>query len=144
MKPHDHISQMWQGLREIINRTYAESDRDESKNALRDYAEDISWSDDLEKLLSEETHNEKQHRGQRSMRGFSTQDAAKLILCTNVLRGSELSTMPSALTFIQFRATAAEANLIGYLIRDFVTPEWRALVEAYDYSDLMKQAEVSA
>ena len=144
MKTHDHISQIWQDLRETINQAYKASSSSDEGSALRDYAENISWHDDLEKLLASEVTNERQHRGTRSVRGFSSQDAAKLILCGNILRGSELTEMPSALTFITLRPSAAEANLIGYLIREFVTPEWKQAVESYDYSELMKNAEVSA
>jgi hypothetical protein len=139
---HQHISQLWQGLREVIDRAYESHPVEEEKNALRDYAKDQSWSDDLEKLLASETANERQHRNARSVRGFSSQDAAKLIICNNVLRGSELEQIPSALTFISFRASAAEANLLGYLIRGFVTPEWKASVESLDYADCMKTASV--
>jgi len=141
MRTHEHIDKMWRGLRDIINETYQNNASMDERLCLRDYAENISWSDDLNKLLAEETHNEKQHRHTRTVRGFSAQDAAKLILCGNVLRGSELREMPSALTFITYRKTAAEGNLIGWIIREFITPEWRALVEAKDYSELMQAAD---
>lgn len=143
MKSHDHINAMWQGLREIINETYQNNESREERLALRDYAENISWSDDLEKLLREETANEKQHRGTRSVRGFSSQDAAKLVLCGNVLSGSRLKQIPSALTFITYRKSAAEANLIGWIVKEFITPEWLALVESKDYGQLMKDGEAA-
>ena len=138
---HQHITQIWDGLRDAVDRAYQSATTDETK-ALRDYARNISWSDDLEKLLASETTNEKQHRNTRSVRGFSSQDAAKLIICGNVLRGSELETIPSALTFITFRKSAAEANLIGYLIRAYLTPEWKQSVQSLDYSECMKSSEV--
>lgn len=137
---HQHINQLWLGLRDAIDRAYQSATNDESKS-LRDYARNISWSDDLEKLLASETTNEKQHRNTRSVRGFSSQDAAKLIICGNVLRGSELKTIPSALTFITFRKSAAEANLLGYLIREHVTPDWKASVQSLDYSECMKAGQ---
>ena len=138
---HQHITQIWDGLRDAVDRAYQSATTDETK-ALRDYARNISWSDDLEKLLASETTNEKQHRNARSVRGFSSQDAAKLIICGNVLQGSELETIPSALTFITFRKSAAEANLLGYLIREHVTPEWKQSVQSLDYSECMKSSEV--
>jgi hypothetical protein len=138
---HQHITQLWIELRDAIEHAYQAATTEEGK-ALRDYARNISWSDDLEKLLTAETANEKQHRQSRPVRGFSSQDAAKLIICGNVLRGTELETIPSALTFITFRPTAAEANLLGYLIRAHVTPEWKASVESLDYSECMKNGEV--
>ena len=145
LNTHQHITQIWDGLRDAIDATYAASQKKDfsgsayaNSSCLRDYARNISWSDDLEKLLASETANEKQHRNARSVRGFSSQDAAKLIICGNVLRGSELKTIPSALTFITFRPSAAEANLIGYLIREHVTPKWKASVQSLDYSECMK------
>jgi len=141
LNTHQHITQIWDGLRDAVDRAYQSATTDETK-ALRDYARNISWSDDLEKLLASETTNEKQHRNARSVRGFSSQDAAKLIICGNVLRGSELETIPSALTFITFRKSAAEANLIGYLIRAYLTPEWKQSVQSLDYSECMKSSEV--
>jgi hypothetical protein len=138
---HQHICQLWNQLRDAIDQAYQAATSDEGK-ALKDYARNVSWSDDLEKLLTSETANERQHRNSRSVRGFSSQDAAKLIICGNVLRGTELQTVPSALTFVVFRPSAAEANLLGYLIRAHVTPEWKASVESLDYSECMKNAEV--
>jgi len=146
---HQHINQLWEQFRDAIDAAYADAQKkdfsgsahDES-SCLRDYARNISWSDDVEKLLASETANERQHRQSRTVRGFSSQDAAKLIICGNVLRGSELASIPSALTFITFRHSAAEANLLGYLIRGHVTPEWKQSVESMDYSECMKSSEV--
>lgn len=138
---HQHITQIWSELRNIIDQTY-QADIGEDAKSLRDYARNQSWSDDLEKLLAEETANERQHRSHRSVRGFSSSDAAKLIICGNVLRGSELTEMPSALTFITFRHSAAEANLLGYLIRANVTPEWKDAVSSLDYAECMEASNV--
>jgi hypothetical protein len=146
---HQHINQIWEQFRDAVDAAYADAQtkdfsggaHDES-SCLRDYARNISWSDDVEKLLATETANERQHRHTRTVRGFSSQDAAKLIICGNVLRGSELSAIPSALTFITFRPSAAEANLLGYLIRAHVTPEWKESVKSLDYSACMKSSEV--
>ena len=147
---HQHINQLWEQFRDAIDAAYADaqtkdfsgSANDES-SCLRDYARNISWSDATERLLSSETANERQHRQTRTVRGFSSQDAGKLIICGNVLRGSELAEIPSALTFITFRASAAEANLLGYLISAHVTPDWKESVGSMDYSECMKSSEVS-
>ena len=146
---HQHINQLWEHFRDAIDAAYADAQTQafsgsahDEISCLRDYARNISWSDAVEKLLTSETANERQHRQSRTVRGFSSQDAAKLIICGNVLRGSELSAMPSALTFITFRASAAEANLLGYLIRAHVTPEWKQSVGSMDYSECMKSSEV--
>lgn len=138
---HAHIARIWSQLRDIIDKTY-QANVGEDARALRDYARNQSWSDDLEKLLAEETANERQHRSLRSVRGFSSSDAAKLIICGNVLRGAELTEMPSALTFITFRRSAAEANLLGYLIRANVTPEWKDAVSSLDYAECMEASNV--
>ena len=136
---HQHITCLWAELRNIIDQTY-QANIEEDAKSLRDYARNQSWSDDLEKLLADETANERQHRSLRAVRGFSSSDAAKLIICGNVLRGSELAEMPSALTFITFRHSAAEANLLGYLVRANVTPEWKRAVESLDYAECMQQS----
>jgi hypothetical protein len=136
---HQHITDLWSELRNSIDQTYQASS-EEDASALRDYARNQSWSDSLDKLLTEETTNERQHRSLRSVRGFSPSDAAKLIICGNVLCGSELTAMPSALTFITFRHSAAEANLLGYLIRANVTPEWKQAVGSLDYAECMEGA----
>jgi hypothetical protein len=138
---HQHITHLWSELRGIIDKTYQANIGEDAKS-LRDYARNQSWSDDLEKLLAEETANERQHRSLRSVRGFSSSDAAKLIICGNVLRGAELTAMPSALTFITFRRTAAEANLLGYLIRANVTQEWKDAVSSLDYAECMEASNV--
>jgi hypothetical protein len=145
LNTHQTINQLWSEFRDAIDAAYADaqtkhfsgSAHDES-SCLRDYARHISWSDAVEKLLTTETANERQHRQSRTVRGFYSQDAAKLIICNNVLRGSELASIPSALTFITFRASAAEANLLGYLIRQTLTPNWKQSVESLDYSECMK------
>jgi hypothetical protein len=138
---HEHIARIWSGLRDIIDTTYQANVGEDAKS-LRDYARNQSWSDDLEKLLTEETAGERHHRSSRSVRGFSSADAAKLIICGNVLRGSKLTAMPSALTFITFRRTAAEANLLGYLIRANVTQDWRDAVSSLDYAECMEASNV--
>ena len=136
---HQHITSLWTELRNSIDLAY-KANTGENAAVLRDYARDQSWSDYLERLLTEEAANERRHRGLRSVRGFSSSDAAKLIICGNVLRGSELAEMPSAVTFIRYRRSAAEANLLGYLIRANVTPEWKQAVSSVDYAECMKQS----
>lgn len=128
-------------LRDSINAAYADANKHNEENGqcLRDYAEDISWSDDLAVLLKREVANEKQHRSNRpSVPGFSAETAAKLILMSQVAEGSRLSAMPSATSFLVFRQTAAEARVIGYLIRSFLPAEWYSAVTSLDYSKLMQ------
>jgi hypothetical protein len=149
LNTHQSINQIWEHFRDAIDAAYAASQSKEfsgsayaDSSCLRDYARNISWSDACEKLLATETANERQHRQSRTVRGFSSQDAARLIICNNVLRGAELTEMPSALTFITFRPSAAEANLLGYLIREHLASGWKSAVQSLDYSECMKSSEV--
>jgi hypothetical protein len=151
MNTKQKVDTLWREMREAINKTYADASKKSSSgdpstdaNCLRDYAENISWSDDLAGLLGRETANERQHRSNRpSVPGFSNETAAKLILMEQVKRGAENPTLPSATEFLVFRKTAVEARVIGFLIREHLTPEWRERVSSLDYAKLMK-AEVSA
>ena len=135
------VNRLWDEFREAINEAYrlADESRNEDGVCLRDYAENISWSDDLAKLLASESANEKQHRSSRpAVPGFSVDTAAKLLLLNNAAEGSQLSGIPCATTFLVFRKTAAEARVIGFLARHFLTPEWREAVAALDYAKLMQ------
>ena len=139
------INNLWQELRQAINKTYQDRPDPENNNdadCLRDYAENISWSDDLAALLGRETANERQHRSNRlSVPGFSAQTAAKLILMDNALRGAEMTEMPKATAFLVLRQTAVEAEVIGFLIKGNLWPAWRKTVKSYDYADLMKAGQ---
>ena len=151
MNTKQTVDKLWQQFRAAINGAYAEAEEQnktysitqqtKANNAscLRDYAENISWSDNTARLLGRETANERQHRRNRpSVPGFSVETAAKLVLLGNVAEGSTLKTMPEGTDFLIFRQTAAEARLIGYLIRNFLSDEFREEVKSLDYSDLMK------
>lgn len=138
MQTHETITQLWEGLRDAIDAAY-KTNNGNIGGILRDYARDGSWADDLEKLLQEETANERQHRRDRSApKGFSARDAAMLLLCRNAAKGSQLKVIPSAVDFLQFRKTAVEAEVLGWLIRDHVKPEWIARTESLDYAKLMQ------
>jgi hypothetical protein len=141
MRTKQRIDHLWQDFEDAINAAYLEANktRDENGACLRDYARDISWNDNLAQLLRRETANEKQHRNSRpSVPGFSAESAAKLILMNQVGAGALLPTMPLATEFLQFRQTAAEARVIGFLVKKFITVEWRTSLAHLDYSQLMK------
>ncbi len=143
MNTHTQINQLWERLREAIDQTYAAGQNSTRSEAacLRDYAQKISWSDDLAKLLGRETANERQHRSNRpAPRGFSVGDAARLILMDNVVAGAKLDKMPEATLFLTCRQTAAEAIVIGYLIRNYLPASWQVDVVGLDYVQLMKEA----
>ena len=143
MSTKTKVDQLWRELRDAINKAYDEHGRkaqfDDDFGCLRDYAEDISWSDDLAGLLGRESANERQHRSNRPVpRGFSVETAAKLILLNNFAKGAELSEMPKATAFLVLRKTAVEAEVIGFIIKDYLSADWRAAVNAMDYAELMK------
>ena len=81
------IDTLWNQFRDAIDAAYAETQKKDfsgdayaDSSCLRDYARDISWSDDLAKLLANEEANERDHRRNRpSPKGFSVVNAAKLI-----------------------------------------------------------------
>lgn len=155
MSTKTKVNELWQEMREAINKAYAIADKKYSSGAaypasreddgvcLRDYAENISWSDGLAGLLGRESANERQHRSNRpSVPGFSVETASKLILMNCAREGAEELEMPRATTFLVFRKTAAEARVIGFLIREQLTPKWCESVSSLDYAKLM-QAEAS-
>ena len=150
MNTKQKVDTLWREMREAINAAYAIADK-ESRNlqgnyrqhedgmCLRDYAENISWSDSLAGLLGRESANERQHRSNRpSIPGFSVETAAKLILMEQMKNGAEDLELPRATAFLVFRKTAIEAQVIGYLIREQLTSAWRESVSALDYAKLMK------
>src|SRR4051812_33833466 len=121
------INKLWKEFRNAINVTYAVGARTKNDDlqCLRDYAENISWSDDLAALLGRETANERQHRRNRpAVAGFSNETAAKLILMGNVAKGAMMAEMPKATAFLVLRQTAVEAEVIGFLCRHALTGEW--------------------
>jgi len=146
MNTKRQIDTLWFSFRTAINKAYEHADylskhgnSQEPRTALRDYAENISWSDNLSGLLGRETANERQHRTNRpSVPGFSPQSAAKLILMSQVSEGANLDAVPDGTTFLVFRQTAAEARVLGYLCKSFLTPEWHAAIHSLDYSKLMQ------
>jgi hypothetical protein len=138
------INLLWVELRQRINQAYAVADKARNGDGicLRDYAENISWSDNLAALLGKEAAHERQHRAPRpSVPGFSVEVAAKLLLMENIRSGATKEAMPSATAFLVFRQTAAEAQVIGFLIREYLNQDWRQAVESLDYSKLMKGDE---
>jgi hypothetical protein len=145
MTTQQKINGLWQELRTAINRAYEASQINHSNRflddaqCLRDYAENISWNDDLSALLARETANERQHRTNRpSVHGFSAITAAKLILMENVSKGAQMAELPKATAFLVLRHTAVEAEVIGFLISSQLSPEWHKAVKSFDYAALMK------
>ena len=133
------ISNLWQELRQAINKAYAANTGTDDLGCLRDYTENISWPDSLAALLGRETANERQHRSNRpAVPSFGANAAAKLILMHNVAAGAKMTEMPKATAFLVMRQTAVEAEVIGWLIRTYLDLGWLDAVERLDYAELMK------
>jgi len=136
---------LWTEFRDAINRAYAaQGKRNYIENdfaCLADYAEDVSMSDALQQLVDRETANERQHRSNRpAVPGFSAGTAARLILMENARKGAELSEIPRATAFLVLRQTAVEAEVIGYIVRNYLPKPWRDAVASLDYAKLMQAA----
>jgi hypothetical protein len=139
MRTKQKVDSLWRQFRTAVNASYNAAKMAEDGESLRDYAENISWHDAMSGLLGRETANERRHRSRRpSIPGFSNETAAKLVLMQQAADGSELHEMPAATEFLIFRQTAAEARVIGWLIREHITAEWRAEFDTLDYAELMK------
>jgi len=138
------VDKLWREFREAINKTYGVgtggyANADTPEACLRDYAENISWHDRLAALLGRESANERQHRsGRPTVPGFSIETAAKLILMSQASQGAKLETMPSATLFLWARQSAAEAQVIGFICRENLSPDWHMAVECLDYAKLMQ------
>lgn len=146
MSTKTEVNKLWEQFRQAINAAYAEADKanDEDGMCLKDYAEDISWHDDLAKLLGREAANERQHRrSSRAPADFSIDTASKLILMSSAAFGASKDTMPKATAFLMLRQTAVEAETIGFLARKHLSQEWRDAVNGMDYAKLMKVESAS-
>jgi hypothetical protein len=146
MKSKQQINSLWKQFREAINSAYAEADksRDDNGICLRDYAENISWSDNLATLLDRETANERQHRSNRpSIPGFSAETAAKLILLNQASTGASREQLPQSTAFLVFRQSAVEAQVIGFLAKKYLPLKWHQAISALDYAKLMQPKAVA-
>jgi hypothetical protein len=141
-KAKTEIEQLWGQLQATCTRAAAsEQSKDQSaiRDALRDYAgEDGKRMLDL---LAREIQHEKGHRRFTSYtnQGYplSARTGAMLLICENTARGTDNANMPPATNFIIWRDTAAEAWLLGFMLRGYLSPEWIKRAKALDYSAIM-------
>lgn len=133
------VNTLWEEFRKAINATYHDGQATvEDCSCLRDYVEELSWHDDLAKLLGRETANERQHRrGEQTPSDFSVDTASKLILMNCASKGAKRDAMPKASEFLVFRQTAVEAEVIGWLVRDHLDAVWHEELAKMDYAKLM-------
>jgi hypothetical protein len=138
MNTKQQVNKLWNEMREAINNAYNAKPNDDETYALRDYVENQSMCDALIGLLDAETANEGRHRnGRPTIKGFSSETAAKLIIMGNVADGSVALTMPSAIAFLVWRKTAAESRVLGFLAAGFIRAYWYEDVKKLDYAQLM-------
>lgn len=101
----------------------------------------LAWHDDLAALLGREAANERQHRKGKpdsvTLPNVSIDTATKLILLGNVESGTRLPEMPSALGMLQIRHTALEAEVIGFIVREFLSDGWKQRAGRLDYFKVM-------
>jgi len=135
------IDRLWTQFQGFIESAY--KTKTEEADILRDYQPE-SMHDELGKLLDRETAHERGHRKGFAPSGFhapiSAPTAAKLILMNSAVNGSQQKTVPPATIFLRWRDTAAEAHVIGYLIRKQVRADWTKEVQSLDYAQIMKAA----
>src|SRR5262249_16864414 len=140
----EQINVLWREFREAINTTYGNGKNvSDDVSCLRDYAENISWHDDLSALLGKESAEERRHRNGRpehtyNPKNFSVDSAAKLLGMENARKGSEMTEMTRATTFLVLRQSAVEAEVIGFIIRENLPEGWRDAIASLDYAKLMQ------
>lgn len=137
-KQIDRLWTQFQGFIESAHQT-----KTEESGILHDYIS-ASMHNELGELLDRETVHERKHRQGFAPSGFqapiSAPTAAKLILMNAAVQGSQQKAVPPATIFLQWRDTAAEAHVIGYLIRKQVRADWLKEVQSLDYAQIMKAA----
>lgn len=139
------VDTLWQQMRDGISTTYNKGRGDADSECLRDYAEDTTMFDALSALLGRESAEERRHRsGYPGVLGFSNETAAKVLLMNFLAAGAEGASMPKATQFLCFRKTAVEAEVIGWLCRSNLSPEWLQAVKSLRYDELMKGGRTDA
>ncbi len=134
------VDNLWMAFENAITLAYKQANSSEPAACLRDYARDVTWNDDLAKLVGRETANERQHRnGNRAPANFSVGTAAKLVLMNAASHGMQLTEMPGADIFLRFRHTAAEAEVIGFLVKAHLNQSWNDELATLDYAKLMQE-----
>jgi hypothetical protein len=145
------ISTLWEQFTEAIDRSYASRNKDWSedpRHELRDYATNESMFNALERMVDAETATERQHRNARPYQPtnrwyVSQRNAAKLLLMSgaaDIVRdwraGKKDDVVPSGLRWLRIRRTIAEAELLGFIAREYLTTKWADAVKAIDYTTL--------
>jgi hypothetical protein len=93
---------------------------DDPRSDLRDYVRNQTWCDKFDALIDRETKHERGHRrgapnGWRFK--FGAKHGARIVMLSQLGQGAQRTEAPAAASFITWRDTAAEAQLIGWLAR---------------------------
>lgn len=134
------INELWQQMRDAIDATRQGADYPSPEADLNGYCQNLGFWDKLQILLDAEASNERQHRRNRSFRGFSVESAAKLILMRNVASGAGENKIIPASHILVIRKTAFEALVIGFLIARKLPAGWVESVTELEYEQLMAKA----
>lgn len=136
------INQLWRQFQQAIDAADADgrgfsADGHAEVNALHDYTTERGWR--LANLVGRESANERQHRKTSTAPvSFTVAAAARVHIMNNAAWGATRDMQLPAHCFLTMRQTAAEAVVIGFLVRKELTEEWIAAVGKLDYSELMQ------
>jgi hypothetical protein len=149
MSKQQQINKLWREFETSLEKCYTDAQsearerqeyRNDYRDCLRDYAK-ASWNDALAKLVGAEASHERKYRGSNHSpipAWFTVNIATKLLIMNNAADGTKLETMPEATIFLIMRDTAAEAVLIGWLARGYLSEQWKVEVKKLDYAELIK------
>lgn len=140
------VDRLWRQFRTAIDAAYQAADHHDPAAALRDYAENHSMVDKLDRLLEETTREERDHRRHDGMYGrpvrrpVTMPHAAKILILHAAGDGAAATPekAPRITDWLQYRRTYVEAHIVGYLIRRHVDPAWVVACQALDYAAVMK------
>jgi hypothetical protein len=154
MNKSKQIESLWDTFQAAIDAAYKDATKDwndDPRYCLRNYASNVGWHDEMQLLIDKETEEERKHRkarpyvvGEGNKFYVSAINAAKLLLMTGAAdvvskdtKNASLSSIPPApFRWLMIRRTIAEAELLGWIVRDYLTVEWCEQVKAIDYTKL--------
>lgn len=143
-KDRAHVDRLWIDFRAAIDTAYRAGDHNAPTAVLRDYVRNMSWSDKLETLLTQEAADEREHQrsGRRLVGDIGKRPAvahlSRLMVLHAAGQGAARPDMPPATDWLVYRRAHVEAEILGFLIRAHVTPEWVAACCTLDYSEAVK------
>lgn len=135
------IDRLWRQFRTAIDAAYKGAQSDDPAAALRDYAENVGLIDKLDRLVRTTTQEERQHRSHKpaSLPPYrvSAVHCARLLILHAAGDGAARTTAPESTDWLIYRREHCEAELIGWLIRAHVSPEFVSACNALDYAKVV-------